>query len=112
MLPEVPDFRSRAALREYLDEPCGRDVLRAYLRDLEKVNRWLPGYRRVLDWLDGFAAGSDAKVLRILDVGCGYGDGCVASSDGRKIAALGYADTRQDACAWDGQNRNDRTQGD
>ena len=75
MLPEKPDFRSRAQLREYLDEPCSREELRVYLRNLEKLNRWLRGYRPGLDWLDGFAAKPNAKVLRILDVGCGYGDG-------------------------------------
>jgi SAM-dependent methyltransferase len=74
MLPDAPDFRARAELREYLDEPCDRDVLRVYLRDLERVNRWLLGYRPVLDWLDGFATKKNGRVLRILDVGCGYGD--------------------------------------
>jgi SAM-dependent methyltransferase len=75
MLPEAPDFRTRAELSEYLDEPCGRDVLRAYFRDLEKLNRWLLGYRPVLDWLAQFAMKPNGKPLRILDVGCGYGDG-------------------------------------
>jgi SAM-dependent methyltransferase len=74
MLPDPPDFRARAELREYLDEPCERDVLRVYLRDLERVNRWLLGYRPVLNWLDGFAHKTNGQVLRILDVGCGYGD--------------------------------------
>jgi SAM-dependent methyltransferase len=62
-------------LREYLDEPVSPDVLRSYLRDLEKVNRWLMGYRPVLDWLDGFSATKSATPIRILDVGCGFGDG-------------------------------------
>jgi SAM-dependent methyltransferase len=75
MLPEAPDFHARAELREYLDEPCSREVLRVYLRDLEKINRLLMGYRPVLAWLDGFAAKPDGSVLHILDVGCGYGDG-------------------------------------
>lgn len=75
MQPEALDFRRRAELREYLDEPCEREVLRAYLRDLEKINRWLRGYRPVLDWLDGFAMKPNGTPLHILDVGCGYGDG-------------------------------------
>lgn len=75
MLPEAPDFHARAKLREYLDEPCSPEVLRVYLRDLQKINRLLMGYRPVLAWLDGFAAKPDGSVLHILDVGCGYGDG-------------------------------------
>ncbi len=76
MQPDVVDFHARAAgLREHLDEPVSREVLRVYLRDLEKVNRWLMGYRPVLDWLDGFAGRMNGTPLRILDVGCGYGDG-------------------------------------
>jgi SAM-dependent methyltransferase len=75
MLPEAPDFRTRTDLREYLDEPCDRELLRIYLRDLQKINRLLMGYRPVLDWLDGFAAKTNGNVLQILDVGCGYGDG-------------------------------------
>jgi SAM-dependent methyltransferase len=75
MLPEAPDFRMRADLQEYLDGPCSRDVRRAYLRDLEKLNLWLLGYRPVLHWLEAFALKPNGAPLRILDVGCGYGDG-------------------------------------
>jgi SAM-dependent methyltransferase len=72
---DAPDFRHRAQLTELIDEPCSREELRACLRDLAKVNRWLLGYRPVLDWLDEFAAEPIAGPLRILDAGCGYGDG-------------------------------------
>jgi 2-polyprenyl-3-methyl-5-hydroxy-6-metoxy-1,4-benzoquinol methylase len=76
MLPESPDFRVRAAdLREHLDEPVSRDLLRRYLRDLERVNRWLLGYRPTLNWLEGLARKPNGSPLRILDAGCGCGDG-------------------------------------
>lgn len=74
MLPESLDFRSRARLTELMDEPCSRDELRACLRDIARLNRWFLGYRPVLDWLGACAAIKAAGPLRILDVGCGYGD--------------------------------------
>ncbi len=75
MLPESPDFHARAELSEYLDEPCELEVLRVYLRDLEKLNRWLLGYRPVLNWLETFELKAHEAPVRILDAGCGYGDG-------------------------------------
>ena len=58
-----------------MDEPCSRDLLRACLRDLARVNRWFLAYRPVLEWLDGVSRHATNGPLRILDVGCGYGDG-------------------------------------
>ena len=58
-----------------MDEPCSREVMRACLEDLARVNRWFLGYRPVLDWLGGIDGGHRDEPLRILDVGCGYGDG-------------------------------------
>lgn len=73
----LPDFRSRAQLTELMDEPCSRELLRAYLSDLAKTNRWTLAYRPVLRWLNAITAERTplAGPLRILDVGCGYGDG-------------------------------------
>jgi SAM-dependent methyltransferase len=103
MLLESPDFRVRADLREYLDEPVSRDVLRVYLRDLEKLNRWLMGYRPVLNWLDQSGTMPNGKPLRILDVGCGYGDGLRrierwAKARGISVALTGL-DVNRDAIA-------------
>ncbi|MGA2633665.1 MAG: methyltransferase domain-containing protein [Terracidiphilus sp.] len=72
-----PDFRYRSKLGEWLDEPRSRDELRAYLRDLERTNRWVMAYRPLLRWLDDFWDGREAseEPLCILDVACGYGDG-------------------------------------
>ena len=57
-----------------MDGPASREELRACLRDLERVNRWLLGYRPTLDWLDSMNLKPHAGPIRILDVGCGYGD--------------------------------------
>jgi SAM-dependent methyltransferase len=68
------DFGRRAELSELMDEPCGRDVMEACLRDLARVNRWFLGYRPLLDWLEGIHGRTPRQPLRVLDVGCGYGD--------------------------------------
>lgn len=81
----TPDFRRRAQLTELMDEPCSREELRACLRDLARVNRLTLGYRPLLDWLGSMASAAPGP-LRILDVGCGYGDGL------RRIAQ--FANTR------------------
>jgi len=67
------DFSHRAHLQEWMDEPCSYEDFRDCLKDLERVNRILSGYRSTLEWLDMFADGDDTP-LRILDVGCGGGD--------------------------------------
>jgi SAM-dependent methyltransferase len=69
----APDFRVRAQLSELMDEPCSPDVMRACLGDLARVNRWFLGYRPTLNWLDTIEWPEPGQ-LRILDVGCGYGD--------------------------------------
>ena len=58
-----------------MDEPCSREQLRACLRDLSRVNRWTFAHRPVIAWLNSIAVRPVAGSLRILDVGCGYGDG-------------------------------------
>ena len=72
----VPDMSRRAQpaeLPELMDGPCSRDEMRACMRDLARVNTWLRGYRPTFKWLDTFA--ERGEPLRILDVGCGDGDG-------------------------------------
>jgi SAM-dependent methyltransferase len=68
------DFSRRAELTEWMDEPCSRDEMRACLRDLERVNRWFLAYRPVLHWLDSLGFEQRSAPVRIVDVGCGYGD--------------------------------------
>lgn len=77
MPPEQPDFSRRAnltELTELMDEPCSRAELRACLHDLARVNRWLLAYRPLLLWLDSLELARIGEPVRILDVGCGYGD--------------------------------------
>lgn len=71
---DPPDFRSRAVLTELMDEPAGRDELRACLRDLARVNRWVLAYRPLLHWLKTMLPARHSHPIHILDVGCGYGD--------------------------------------
>jgi SAM-dependent methyltransferase len=71
------DFSHRAQITELMDEPCGREVLRACLRDIAWTNQLTFAYRPLLRWLNS-AVGSLPPMtapLRILDVGSGYGDG-------------------------------------
>jgi SAM-dependent methyltransferase len=75
MPPDVLDFSKRAQLTELMDEPCSREEMRACLRDLERLNRLLLGYRPVLQFLETLRPAIAMRgPLRILDVGCGYGD--------------------------------------
>lgn len=73
----APDFRHRAELTELMDGPCTREQLCACLRDIARTNRWVMAYRPLLHWLNslGLSSSDLAGPLRILDVGCGYGDG-------------------------------------
>ncbi len=70
----MPDLRRRAQLTERMDEPCSRDELRACLRDIRKINRWFLGYRPLFAWLDSMLPAVRGAV-RILDAGCGDGEG-------------------------------------
>ncbi len=74
MPSETLDFRSRAALSEIIDGPCSRVQLRSCLRDVARLNRWLLGYRPQLHWLQSLLPFPAGQPIRILDVGCGYGD--------------------------------------
>ncbi len=71
------DFTRRTELTELMDAPCSRDVLRACLQDIARTNRLTFAYRPLLGWLSRLTADLPplAAPLRILDIGCGYGDG-------------------------------------
>jgi SAM-dependent methyltransferase len=76
MSPDTPDFSHRADLVEFpelMDQPCSRDAMRACLRDLARVNRWFMAYRPTLNWLESLNL-REHGTIRLLDVGCGYGD--------------------------------------
>lgn len=74
MPPDVLDFSKRAELTELMDAPCSREVMQACLRDLSRVNRWFLGYRPTLAWLESLDLQRFQAPVRILDVGCGFGD--------------------------------------
>lgn len=74
MPSDTLDFRHRAQLTELMDEPCTREELRACLRDLARLNRWFLSYRPLLRWLGSIIPRPAIQPIRILDVGCGYGD--------------------------------------
>jgi len=71
------DFSHRAQLTELMDEPCSRETLRACLRDIALTNRLTFAWRPLRKWLDATVAALPPieGPLRILDAGCGYGDG-------------------------------------
>jgi SAM-dependent methyltransferase len=70
------DFSLRAELIEMMDEPCSYEDLRACLHDIAQVNRLTLAYRPTISWLDELIAAHPKSTapLRIVDVGCGYGD--------------------------------------
>lgn len=59
-----------------MDRPCTYEELRACLHDIARVNRLTFAYRPTISWLEELVAAhpASAKPLRIVDVGCGYGD--------------------------------------
>jgi SAM-dependent methyltransferase len=86
----MPDFSQRAEPHdtvELMDQPCSYEELRGCLRDIAKVNRLTLAHRPTLNWLGraterriaGEASGPYSRIdegpIRIVDVGCGYGDG-------------------------------------
>jgi SAM-dependent methyltransferase len=75
-LPAVLDFSRRADLIEMMDQPCSYAELRACLHDIARVNRLTFADRPTLKWLEEVVATHpmSAGPLRIMDVGCGYGD--------------------------------------
>ena len=71
----VPDLTRRALpheLPERMDQPCTFEQLNGCLRDIAWVNRLTFAYRPTLSWLSRLPAMN--RPLRIVDVGCGYGD--------------------------------------
>jgi 2-polyprenyl-3-methyl-5-hydroxy-6-metoxy-1,4-benzoquinol methylase len=70
------DFSRRVSPRELpelMDGDCSYEDFRDCLRSLEKVNRWLLGYRPTLAWLKPLPRGL-RDPLHIVDVGSGGGD--------------------------------------
>ena len=70
------DFSRRAELVELMDGPCSYEELRGCLHDIARVNRLTFAYRPTISWMDDLIANHPerAEGLRVVDVGCGYGD--------------------------------------
>jgi SAM-dependent methyltransferase len=70
------DFSRRAELTEMMDEPCSYEELRSCLHDIARVNTLTFAHRPTLLWLDQLVNSGPRQMtpLRIVDVGCGYGD--------------------------------------
>jgi SAM-dependent methyltransferase len=71
------DFSRRAQLEEQMEGPCSYEDLRDCLRDLSWVNRLTLAHRPIMDWLKRATNTHPFRspaLLRIVDVGCGYGD--------------------------------------
>lgn len=70
------DFSKRAKLIELMDQPCHYEELRACLHDIARVNTLTFAHRPTLSWLNQLVASISmrGRPLRIVDVGCGYGD--------------------------------------
>lgn len=59
-----------------MDQPCSYEELRACLHDIARVNSLTLAHRPTLSWLNQLVdrLPVSAAPLRIVDVGCGYGD--------------------------------------
>jgi SAM-dependent methyltransferase len=59
-----------------MDQPCSYEELRACLHDIARVNSLTFAHRPTLSWLNQLVETMPvpAAPLRIVDVGCGYGD--------------------------------------
>jgi SAM-dependent methyltransferase len=70
------DLSQRAMLTEWMDLPCSYEELRSCLHDIALVNRLTLAHRPTLAWLEEVVAAKpvSARPLRVVDVGCGYGD--------------------------------------
>jgi SAM-dependent methyltransferase len=57
-----------------MEQPCSYEELSACLRDIARVNRLTFAERPTLSWLAELVAAAPGRPLRIMDVGCGYGE--------------------------------------
>lgn len=71
---ELPDLSQRAELTEYMDGPCSYEDLRTSLHHLAWMNRLTRAHRPVMLWVERVAQSVQPRSLKIVDVGCGYGD--------------------------------------
>jgi SAM-dependent methyltransferase len=76
-MPNNDRYHARCfEMPELMDQPCSYQEFRGCLRDLANVNLFTLAYRPTLHWLDHLITKfpRSQKPLRIVDVGCGFGD--------------------------------------
>src|SRR5689334_20915335 len=79
-MADILDFSRRAQLNEEMDGPCSYEELRRCLAHLAVVNRLTLAHRHTLRWLERTVESvkpsrhAPQSALRLLDIGCGYGD--------------------------------------
>ncbi len=68
-------LQTRSTAPEKMDAPgLPEGELRRALRDIDRINRWLGGYRLVFDALKSLPAFRQKEPLTLMDLGCGSGD--------------------------------------
>jgi SAM-dependent methyltransferase len=93
--PPGLDLSRRADLIEMMDHPSTYEELRACLHDIAQVNRLTFAYRPTLKWMEKLiTTHPPSSPLRVVDVGCGYGDtlrkiGSWAASRGIPVTLTG-----------------------
>jgi SAM-dependent methyltransferase len=75
----IPAYRKneRSRVVELMDaEPCGYEEFAACLRDIARINAATNAHAPTIAWLAALARtrNGNGRPLRVLDVGCGYGD--------------------------------------
>lgn len=69
-------FSKRSTLPELMDDPAQpAEVTRQSLREIETINRLLGGYSVTTAGLTALGVTSEQSPIRVVDVGCGGGDG-------------------------------------
>lgn len=68
-------LQKRSTAPEKMDEPgLPEGDIRRALRDIDRINRWLGGYKLVFDALKSIPAVRARREVTVMDLGCGSGD--------------------------------------
>lgn len=74
-------LRTRSNAPEKMDAPgLPEGDLRRALRDIDRINRWLGGYKLVFDALKSIPSIRAGREVTVMDLGCGSGDILLAVS--------------------------------
>ena len=71
----MPALRTRSTAPEKMDAPgLPEGELRRALREIDRINRWLGGYKLVFDALKSVPAVREKRPVTLMDLGCGNGE--------------------------------------